>query len=278
MTGTAKLPHWGEVANQFHHYGPPLRPAAADVRVMEDIARRWRAGNRAGPIKAFLFGVTPEIAAMEWPDGTELLAVDRSAPMIERVWPGDIAGQRKAVCADWFELSFERGGYDIVIGDGNFTLLDYPRQYRELAMRCRDMLTRDGILITRHFLQPARIETPGTVLADLLANRIASFHGFKFRLAMALQEKANDGVRMGDIFSAWTGAHIDVPALMAMTGWSRGTIETMAIYDGKDSRLSFPTAAEMEAVMSEFFEKRDEHYLSYEMGERCPIVSYGRRC
>jgi hypothetical protein len=78
---------------------------------------------------------------------------------------------------------------------------------------------------------------------------------------------------MGDVFSAWKSADIDLEALMAMTGWSRAVIETIRLYDGKDSRLSFPSAAQMWAVLSEDFDKLDERYLPYELGERCPVLS-----
>lgn len=270
-------PHWGEVAYHWHHYGPPLRPSAAEVRVMEEMVRRWYAARRARPPKALLLGVTPEIAAMAWPDETELVAADRSEPMIQRVWPGDVGGRRKAVCADWFDLSSGSDTYDVVIGDGTFTILDYPGQYRALAATVRDVLASDGIFISRFFLRPAMSETAETVFDDLLANRIATFHGFKFRLAMALQESADSGVRMGDVYSAWRSAAIDLDSLMAMTGWPAGAIETIRLYEGKDSRLSFPSAAEMDAAMSEHFEKIDKHYLPMQMGERCPIVSYRRR-
>jgi hypothetical protein len=274
LSWTLQQPHWDEVAYHWHHFGPPLRPSVADVRMMEEILRRWWAGHDATPLKVLLWGVTPEIAAMAWPDNTALLAVDRSAQMIERVWPGDIVGRRKAICADWFECSSGSDRYDVIIGDGNFTVLAYPDQYQMLAASARDMLATDGILITRYFIQPTEVETPEAVFDDLQANRIASFHGFKFRLAMALQERAESGIRMGDIFSAWKSAHIRLEALMAMTGWTQGAIETIHLYDGKDSRLTFPTVAEIDAVMGKYFEKLDERYLPYEIGERCPIVSY----
>ena len=82
---------------------------------------------------------------------------------------------------------------------------------------------------------------------------------------------------MSDVYDAWNTARIDVGALVAATGWSQATIETMAIYEGRDSRLSFPSAAQLDALMREYFDKLDERYLPYEMGERCPIVSFRPR-
>jgi hypothetical protein len=59
-----------------------------------------------------------------------------------------------------------------------------------------------------------------------------------------------------------------------MTGWRRETVEMIYLYDGKTSRLSFPDVAEIEAVMSEYFDHQETRYLGYEMGDRCPIVTY----
>jgi hypothetical protein len=277
LVHTLQQPHWREAAHHWHHYGSPLRPCAADVRVMEEFVRRWCPNHRTRPLRALLWGVTPEIATMAWPDGTELLAVDKSRPMIQHVWPGDITGRRKAVCADWFEFDCGADRYDVVIGDGNFAILDFPRQYRTLAGIARDALASDGVVITRFFVQPTASETPEAVIDDLLANRIGSFHAFKLRLAMALQRSASSGARMGDVFSAWTDAGIHVEALATMTGWPRAVIETINLFDGKDSRLSFPSVLQMEAPMSEHFDKLDERYLPYELGERCPILSFRPR-
>ena len=270
-------PHWREAAHHWLHYGSPLRPCAADVRVMEEFVRRCHAQRRARPFRALLWGVTPEIATMAWPEGTQLLAVDRSPPMIRHVWPGDLAGQRKAVCGDWFE--FDRGAerFDVIIGDGVFAILDYPAQYRTLAALARGWLASDGVLVTRSFVQAAVKETPEAVLADLRANRIDSFHAFKLRLAMALQESARSGTRMGDVFSAWADARIEIDALASATGWPRAAIETIHLFDGRDTRLSFPSAAQLDALMSEHFAKLEERRLPYELGERCPIASFAPR-
>ena len=273
----AKPPHWREAAHHWQHYGSPLRPCAADVAVMEEFVRRWHPQRRARPLQALLWGVTPEIANMAWPEGTQLLAVDKSAPMIRCVWPGDVAGRRQAVCADWFE--FDRGAerYDVVIGDGNFAILDYPGQYRRLAALARGWLASDGILVLRSFVLPAMKETPEAVFADLRATRIDSFHSFKLRLAMALQESTRAGTRMGDVFDAWKHARIEVATLMISSGWPRAVIETIELFDGRDTRLSFPTAAELDALMSEHFDKLDERRLPYELGERCPVAVFRPR-
>jgi hypothetical protein len=273
MSPDPRAPYWGgDVAHQWHLYGPPLRPCAADVQAMEDAVRRF-ADHRARPLKALLWGVTPEIATMSWPEGTQLLALDKSQAMIERVWPGDVAGFRKAVLIDWFEYKCTDGRHDVVIGDGNFAPLDYPRSYRALAAAAYAALTDTGIVISRFWVRPTEPETPDAVFEDLRANRIESFHAFKFRLAMALQQSAETGVAVSEVLSAWKRARIDMNSLLAMTGWRRETVDMIYLYEGKTSRLSFPNVAELEAVMSEYFDPLETRYLGYEIGDRCPIVT-----
>jgi hypothetical protein len=270
----SQAPYWGsDVARQWHLYGPPLRPCAEDVRAIEQAVRAF-ADQSDEPLKVLLWGVTPEIAAMSWPAGTRLLALDKSQSMIDLVWPGDRDGFRQAVLADWFEYKCTDGRHDIVIGDGNFAPLEFPRGYRALAAVAHEALTDTGILLSRFFVRTAQVETPDAVFEDLLANRIGSFHAFKIRLAAALQESAEAGVAVSDVFAAWKRAGIDLGALLTMTGWRRETVEMIYLYEGKTSRLSFPDVAEIEAVMSEHFDHLETRYLDYEMGDRCPILTY----
>ena len=267
--------YWGgDVAHQWHLYGPPLRPCAADIRAMEDAVRRF-ADHRGRPLNALLWGVTPEIATMSWPAATQLLALDKSRPMIDLVWPGDVAGFRRALQRDWFDYRCDADErHDVVIGDGNFAPLDFPESYRALAAAASASLTDAGIVISRFWVRPPKRETPEAVFEDMRANRIRSFHAFKFRLAMALQENAETGVAVSEVLAAWKRARVDMEPLLAMTGWQRETVDMIHLYEGKTSRLAFPSIAELEALMSEHFDTLETRYLDYELGECCPIVTY----
>jgi len=269
--------HWGEAAYHWEYYGPPLRPAAADVQVMEAMVGHRHAHAPARALRALMLGVTPEIATMQWPEGTQLLAVDKSRAMMERVWPGDDLPKRRAVCADWFDPGFSPGPVDVVICDGVLAPLRFPREVRSLAARARAWLADDGILVMRSFVLPAQHEPPDAVLDDLRANRIESFHGFKLRLAMAMQESTESGVRVGDAFDAWVDARVDRPALLAATGWPPEALETIRPWEGKDARLSFPSAEALATVMDEHFACDDERCVAHELGERCPIARYRPR-
>ena len=59
----------------------------------------------------------------------------------------------------------------------------------------------------------------------------------------------------GYIWRAWKGAGIDQDSLMSMMGWREDVINTIALYDSKDARLSFPTLEEVQTTLSDYFEE-----------------------
>jgi SAM-dependent methyltransferase len=263
-------PHWSDVAFHWDDYGPPLRPSPADVAVYEAWIDRACTG-RGARMSALLLGVTPEIATLRWPAGARLTAIDRSAPMIARVWPGDVDG-RRALEADWF--AFDPGGerYDVIVGDGVFTILDFPGRFASLAARIRAWLAPGGTFLTRLFLRPAQAEPVDDVARDLREGRAGSIHAFKFRLAMALQRDAATGVRMREVHDAWRDLRIDADALARATGWPRREIETLHYFRGRDARLSFPTPDEMRASIAAAFDVDEARVVDgYPMAGRCPL-------
>lgn len=273
--GPPSDPHWGVMAYHWEAYDPPLRPSPFDIAAMEHSVRAWRGESDARGPRVLMLGVTPEIAGMQWPAATKLMAIDRSEAMIAQVWPGDVAGMRTAIRADWFDYDY--GRIDIVIGDGVFPIMRYPDQYKKLIGKIAVALPARGLFITRPFLQATERETSATVVRDLVEGRIGSIHAFKFRLAMSMQFRTEDGVRHGDVFEAARRAGIDCDTLAARTGWSELEIDTLRIYEGKDARLYFPNGEEMASLMAEHFDTVDAARFDYEMAERCPVMTYRRR-
>jgi hypothetical protein len=269
--------HWNSVARQWQHWGSPLRPISADIEQMEGYVARWCVLPADGPLRALQWGVTPEIASMNWPAATDLLALDRSEEMIEFVWPGDLPGRRRAQQANWLEFPPPEQQFDLVIGDGVFPLLDFPLGQRSLVRQAHGGLKDQGALITRLFLQLETPETVANVVRDLHAGKIGNFHVFKFRLAMAYQHDAESGVAMGDVYDQWEQLGIGVEELSRKTGWSRESIETIYHYQGKAARLAFPTLSQFETAIGEFFERLELWTPAYELGDRSPVVCYQRR-
>lgn len=264
------------MAAAWNHLAPPLRPCEADLRVTQHHMEAY-ASSRTGPIRVLLLGVTPEIALLSWPTATQLLAVEHCPEMIRLVWPGDVPQHRRAVCGDWLSISQPNQSLDIVLGDGSFISLAFPDELEQLAGSLREMMMPEGLLIVRFFVLPAEPETPAQVFRDLLGGRISSFHVFKFRLAMSLQEDPRDGVRLGDVWDAWTDAEIDRAALPAGPGWSSEEIATIALYRAKDVKLFFADLPSIQEILERHgFEQERLSFPQYEMADRCPTGVY--RC
>jgi hypothetical protein len=270
---TAESGHWNAYAASWALIGAPLRPGESDLAQLELRVRRYL--GDAAPISALLLGVTPEIATWHWPDALRLLAVDKSEGMVRAVWPGD-NDWRRAVVADW--LTFQAPErFDLVLGDGVFTLLDYPQDYAQLAGALGRMTRPGGLLDLRLFCRLERSESLDEVLVDLARGRIGSFHVFKWRLAMALQGGATRGVRLADIWQAFR-ERVGTPGeLAARTGWAEPVIATIDAYRDREDRYSYSTEREVIECLAKDFEHLETWHPDYELGDRCPHLCLRRR-
>jgi SAM-dependent methyltransferase len=268
--------HWTKHALQWQWIGPPLRPAPEDIRLVEDGIRRWHSASGGAAPAALLLGVTPEIASLRWPAGTRLVAVDHSWAMIRGVWPGYSFGF-PALCAEWHALPLPDESRDAVLGDGSFTALAGGGRYGAMVRSMRRVLRKGGTAILRFYLRPDVPEPPERIVEDLQEGRIGSFHVFKWRLVMAFQRSLADGVRLSDVWNYWRGAVTDPTQIAQRHGWAKEIVATMDAYRGSVGRYSFPTLAEARSAMGEAFEEIDCVFPSYELGERCPTLTFRPR-
>lgn len=269
--------HWNDHARQWDRVGPPLRPCAEDIRLARELIGGGDegAGNRR---HAVLLGVTPEVASMDWPRGTRLTAVDRCMEMIRGVFPGrKLAMPARAVRGDWLSLPLPDDSADWVVGDGCYTLLAGPESYRALGREVRRVLRSGGRYLARLFVRPDQPEPVERVFDDLEAGRIGNFHVFKWRLAMALHDGLDRGVRVDDIWSRWKRAGLQPRVLARRTGWPEPEIRTIEAYRGGQARYTYPTLDEARAALSDDFEELDCRFPRYELGERCPTLLLARR-
>jgi SAM-dependent methyltransferase len=267
---SAKPDHWNEHARQWSLIGPPLRPVAGDIAVLEREISAWQKRSGATTPRALLCGVTPEIARMRWPGGTRLVAVDHSVAMIAGVWPaGEAPGH--AVCGEWMRLPLADGSRDVLIGDGCFSLLVGHRCYAAFAAELRRVAVPGALLLMRYFIRPDTPEAARDVVDDLWQKRIGNFHVFKWRLAMALHGTLDEGVRLADIWNAWHAAAPDPAKLADHLGWPHAMVNTIHNYRGVETRYSFPTLAEARELTGDFDEVAI-HVPDYELGERCPTL------
>jgi SAM-dependent methyltransferase len=269
--------YWDSLAGQFQHQQPPLRPCAEDTnriqRVIQDQSRQCPQSNT----NALLFGVTPEIVNLSWPANTFLVAVEKSQPMIDLVWPGNILYRRQVIHGDWFGVKLKKHSFDFIIGDGFLTALSYPNEHEQFASRIFQWLKPDGLLIARLFIRPSKKETFAKILADLKASRIARFDILKWRLAMAIQRTTREGVMVDDIYRAWNKIEKDLPHLSEQAGWPRLTVDTIKLYAGRTNHYAFPTIKELKDIFSSRLKLVSITMPAYDFGQCCPILVY-RNC
>lgn len=267
---------WQKHARQWERLGPPLRPRARDAERMELVRDAWP--PRDGGPRTLILGVTPELARLDWPAGTDLLAVDRSLGMIEGVWPGFPAAGEGAMCADWDALPLAERSRDLVLGDGVFAVLPYPGGHRDLIASLRRVLRADGLFAFRTFVRPESVERPEEVFGAAMAGEIGTFHAFKLRLLMSLQPDTRTGVRTGDAWAHWASEGPAADELAGRSGWPRSQIDTIEAYRGRETVYHFPTLGELRALLTEEgLEEIDCYRPAYELGERCPTLVFAPR-
>lgn len=270
--------HWPIHARQWNHIGGPLRPSPEDLAVVRGVVATWEAEHQGAHPSVLVLGVTPELAKLPWPSGARVLAVDRSEAMIAAVWSGaGTVASASAVCGDWRALPCAAGSLDLVVGDGCFSVLAYPTDYRAVSAELRRVLSAGGRFVMRFFVPPPAREDVVTIAGDLRAGRIGTFHAFKWRLAMATQQTPEQGASLERIWSAWRAMCPDPARLAAELGWSDEAVATMDAYRDARTTYSFPTLAEIRAVLGADLEELSCHLPRYELGDRCPTLVWRAR-
>ena len=252
--------------------GAPLRPTDKDILLLEQLVARHAPRRDCGPLGALMLGVTPAVAAMSWPERSRLLAVDGSFAMVKGVWPGDLPGARAAVCGGWFSLPFVNHSFEVITGDGSANCVSFPEGLRELAEETHRVLRPSGCLFLRCYTQPDLKEEPEHVLAGLWDGGYPSFHDFKFRFLMSMQETACHGVAVADVHRRWMKSGIDAERLASATGWDRAVIGALDAYRDSPTVHVFPTLAEFRSVLGEYFEEISCSHATYPLAERCPVL------
>lgn len=262
---------WKNQASQWQRVGPPLRPSRPDHTLLENVIQKWHSKN--GSPRVLVLGVTPEMARLNWPAGTDLLAVDHSQRMIDEVWPGYPSPGEGVLCANWLDLALKKHSRNIVVSDGPFGVLRYPFEYQKLLQSLRDILQPEGFFAFRIFTSPEIKEEPKDIFDAVLSGNIGNFHVFKLRLLMAMQPDSSSGVRIGDVWDEWVENGPQAEALSKQCGWPIEQIQTIEAYKGQKDIYCFPTLKEiLEILDTGGFKIVSCTHPTYELGERCPTL------
>jgi SAM-dependent methyltransferase len=180
------------------------------------------------------------------------------------------------MCGDWSAIPVASGSIQCVVGDGCFTLLDYPRGYERVFLEIHRILGPGGSLAVRYFCRPTESESLSRIEEDLMCRRIGNAHVLKWRLAMALHGSVREGVPAVQIWQKFNELVPKREKLELHLGWDRREIDTFDVFRGSPAIFTFPTLDEVKEVADPMFCEISHHIPTYELGSCCPTLTYRR--
>ncbi len=259
------MTHWQKYHATWAKLEAPLRPNADIVAKVKDLA-----GGVAGP--TLLLGVTPELAlAFE-----QVVGVDKNRNMIDHVWPGDSTA-RRAVHADWLDLTEPRGHFAAAVGDGSLNAVTSLREIRQLLERVVALLAPGGRFACRLYERPAQPFTKDHLLELGAKPARLNFHAFKWKLAMHLAEEVGASMPVVLIRERFIEYFPDREKLARDTGWPREIIDMIDIYRGSPAIYVFPSRQELSSVLpAGIANVRFEASGCYDLAECCPMLAFSK--
>jgi SAM-dependent methyltransferase len=266
--------HFANLVQKWSDFGPPLRPSPDDTEAMQGVVSGL---GHARATRALLLGLTPEIVGCSWPQDIELLALDHSAAMLQKLWPPERRPQNsRALLADWCAMPIDSGTVELVAGDGCHICLSYPERFTALAQEVRRVLSDSGRFAIRVFMRPDQPESVADIGDAMVLGRIGSVHALKLRLLGALHGASGAGTCLDDVWQAWQAMSPPPVATTGARGWTPGEITGIEAYRGMAARYYLPTLEEFRAIMSPTLTEIDCSWGRYELADRCPTLIFAR--
>jgi len=270
--------HWKYNAQHWQYVRPPLKPTAQDIAFIEAAISEWHtATDRTSPT-ILVLGVTPELCRLSAKVTRNAIAIDRSAAMIQTAYMNILGLGLSVVRGDWLTMPLASSSVDLVLGDGCPNNASYPSGQSQLFRELHRLLRLNGRCFMRFFVQGEEPETTDRVFADLSAGLIQSFHVLKWRLVMASQRDAVEGVRLDNAWNLLTEKWRDLNHLATRYNWPIQEVRTIEVYRKTSTIFHFPTLAQYRAFLPTVgFSVIEVITPSYKLGERCPTILLERK-
>jgi len=270
----ASKEHWSRVAPLFSAIKPPLKPREEDLDYVRDIVRNQINGSES--LRVAILGVTREYYDLPWPEGTDLIAIDRSQAMIDHVWPGPPETVRRC---DWRDLCLSDKARNFAITDGGLSMLPYPLDLEAVVNHLARILEPGGIFLARLYAPHKDREPIDQIIDDLKDGKIANMSEFKIRMWMTVQETPEKGMAVHDVWNEFTARVPDLSGLCTALGWSESEAATLERYRESNDRYYHPTKNDVVRVFTSnpgTFEFLSAIEPSYSVGRFCPTVVFRR--
>lgn len=173
---------WGDAALKWNRYFSPFRPSAGDIKNYEDILRQV-----ARKEKILILGATPELRDIAARFGSEIVVVDSSQDMIEKMtkfMKSNRGVNEKRLNVDWFSLSgvLKDNYFDVILGDLVLRNITAARQ-EEFLDKISRLIAPGGIFIARiHFINEGLVDLSPHSIVD------EAFYSFRDRKDEALED------------------------------------------------------------------------------------------
>jgi SAM-dependent methyltransferase len=230
-------PYWIGLARRYEALTPPLRISESERNIYQHLVTQWSGGTR--PPRVLVLGATPDFYHLQWPEETQLLAVDRSQDMLSGVWPG-AAGA--SLCADWTSMELPAESRDIVLCDGGLSFFSYPDELQALLATVTRILAPGGLFIVRLYVNSDSRQTTKEIFQQFSSGHIRNSQELKLRLWFALHREDEKGIRLHDVWSIFEEACEKLRAQDEVPDWPEAEWESMRAYEGLQDVYYFPSA------------------------------------